>query len=435
MKKIFIYALMSAIALTSAVGFTACSSSDEVAQDNTNPTYDGTSVRTDFAFSITKASQGTTRMTAANTQETGTNFRGIQHMFLLPYTGEPTSANASTLETNSNIYALGGLTSSEITPGTTHKKIYSLTFPIGTNNMLFYGTAANESSQASYQIGKITSTLWPSGTDLSSNQTLKHDAIHFSLAPIVDSSNPFDKVSSGDKGDATKIINYLSHIAQAKYNNGSADVTWASTVETSKNDGTYRALATLYNALTTKTGEARSGSTESVKRMVFDLYKSACAINHESSVDGVQKIAKAICEAIESTSDGITFTVKLSSSDATAITIATVTDAQNNAADGWVASISGIAADFPANVGLPMGAAQLRFNSSTGVFAFNTEDADDTYPGLTVGKDFTVNLSQIDYPSELIYFDNSPIRVTDDYKTEADFPSTPAAWDKDDASG
>ena len=436
MKKNFFYAMMSAIALTSAVSFTSCASDDGATVEN-NPTYDGTSVRTDFAFSITKASQGT-RMTAANVQDESSTvtpfFRGMQHMFLLPYTGEPTSANASTLATNSNIFALGGLNSSEIIPDNTHKKIYSLTFPIGTNNMLFYGTAANESSLASYQIGKITSTLWPSGTDLGSNQTLKHGAISFSLAPIVDEENVFNK-----NGDATKILNYLSHIAQAKYNKGTAEtpnyVTWASTVGKSANDGAYRALASLYTAITSiNTGEARSGSTESVKRMVFDLYKAASAINHESSVEDVQNIAKAICEAIESTSDGITFTVQLSETDATAITIGSLTDAQVNGAAGWVASISGIANNFPANVGLPMGAAQLRFNSTEpGTFAFNTEKPTD--PILNIGKDFTVYLNQIDYPSELIYFDNSPIRVTDQYKTEADFPSTPALWDKDDATG
>lgn|GEM_PF-522140 len=443
MKKIKYFGLMGAIALTSAIGFTACSSDDSATAD-VNPTYDGTSVRTDFAFSITKASQST-RMTAENTQETGTNFRGMQHMFLLPFTGEPTSENANIKSTNSNIFALGGLTSGtsgDINPGTKHKKIYSLTFPIGTDNMLFYGTAANGNSYTNFQVGKIISTLWPDGTDLKSNQTMLPKDISFSLAPIIDTDNPFDKKSSesAEQGDATKIINYLSHIAQAKYNKGTTDtpdyVTWASTVDKSKNDGTYRALANLYNALTTKDGEARSGSTESVKRMVLDLYKSACAINHESSVTDVQKIAKAICEAIESTTDGITFSVKLSSTNNTAITIANVTDEQKKDAAGWVASISGIAENFPANTGLPMGAAQLRFNSTTGTFNFNTEDKDaPTYPGLNVGTDFTVNLSQIRYPSELIYFDNSPIRVTDKYKTEDDFPSTPTNWDKDGAGG
>ena len=62
MKKNLVYAMMSAIALTSAVSFTGCASDDSTSVD-TNPTYDGKSVRTDFAFNITKASQGT-RMTA-----------------------------------------------------------------------------------------------------------------------------------------------------------------------------------------------------------------------------------------------------------------------------------------------------------------------------------------------------------------------------------
>lgn len=445
------FALLSAIALTSAVGFTACSSSSD-ATDSTadvNPTYDGTSVRTDFAFNITKASQGTTRMTAANVQEgTSWTFRGMEHMFLLPFTGEPTSANATTLTTNSDIYALGKLTSTDINPGTTHKKIYSLTFQIGTNNMLFYGTA-DRNNLANYQVGKINSSLWPSGNDLGSNQTLTPNGINFSLAPIVDATNVFDK-----DGDATRIVNYLSTIAKAKGDLGTAstgdDITWASTVGLAQTDGAYRALATLYNALTTKNGEARSGSTESVKRMVLDLYKSAAAINCQSSVAGVKSVAKAICQAIESTSAGITFTVQLSETVATPVTIADIeaelaqTDPTNqpliHGAEGWTATITGIDDKFPANLGLPMGAAQLRFDASSRQFTFNTEDADPSatptpLPGLIVGNDFTVNLSQIDYPAELIYFDNSPIRVTDQYKTAVDFPSTPENWDKDNASG
>ena len=39
MKKIQQLALMSAIALTGAVGFTACSSSDDVSQDVSNPNF------------------------------------------------------------------------------------------------------------------------------------------------------------------------------------------------------------------------------------------------------------------------------------------------------------------------------------------------------------------------------------------------------------
>lgn len=422
MKKNFFYALTGAIALTGAVGFTACSSDNDAVVDN-NPTFDGKTVRTDFAFNITKASQGT-RMTDGNVQESNTtvNFRGMEHMFLLSFTGEPTESNETTLSSNANIFALGQLASSEIIDGTNHKKLYSLTFPIGTNNMLFYG-AATRNNLENKQIGKVTSTLWPNGTDLGSNVTKTPSDITFSLSSIDDSQNSLGT-------DDAKIAAYLTKIAQASYDKGtpadaSDDITWASCVSLSASNGTYRALANLYSGLTVKDGEARSGSTESVKRMIFDLYKSVYAINYESSVADVKGVAKAICQAIESMEDGITFVVK-NGEDVVDIDAATLVN--SNTADSWTCTIDGVNEAFPSNLGLPMGAAQLRFDSSTSKFEFNT-DAGNSNPGLIIGKDFSADLSKIDYPAELIYFDNSPIRVSDVYKSDADFPATPTTWD------
>ena len=83
MKKNFRFAFMSAIALVGAVTFSACSSGDEVTAD-VNPTYDGSSVRTDFAFNVTKASQAQTRQSSVTVQETS-NFLGMQRMYLLPF--------------------------------------------------------------------------------------------------------------------------------------------------------------------------------------------------------------------------------------------------------------------------------------------------------------------------------------------------------------
>ena len=430
MKKNFFYALMSAIALTGAIGFTACSSDSDAVVEN-NPTYDGTSVRTDFAFNITKASQASTRMTAANVQQSSTQvtFRGMEHMFLLSFTGEPTEANKATLSSNANIFVLGQLANSEITDGTNHKKLYSLTFPIGTNNMLFYG-AATRNNLENKQIGKVTSTLWPNGTDLTGDAKKTPSEITFSLSPIDDSQNSLGT-------DDAKIAAYLTTIAKAKYDNGTTDdttddITWASCVSRSASNSTFRALADLYSGLTVKSGEARSGSTENVKRMIFDLYKSAYAINYEgnNNAAAVKGVAKAICQAIESTSDGITFVVK---NGDTTVDIDANSLVNSNTAESWTSTLTGVDEDFPSNLGLPMGAAQLRFNSSTSTFEFNT-DADNSNPGLIVGNDFSVDLSKIDYPAELIYFDNSPIRVSDEYKSAGDFPYTPETWDASDKS-
>ena len=127
MKKNFKYDWIGAIALTSAVGFTACSSDDGAVVEN-NPTYDGNSVRTDFAFNITKASQGT-RMSDANVQETGSfTFRGISYMYLFPFKEVPAAnktTNTATADPYSGIannnFSLGELTSSEITNSNSKK--------------------------------------------------------------------------------------------------------------------------------------------------------------------------------------------------------------------------------------------------------------------------------------------------------------------------
>lgn len=427
MKKIKFFALMSAIALASTIGFTACSSSEDVTEPTTdvNPTYDGSSVRTQFAFNIAKASP--TRMSAANVQEADyPEFLGMNHMFLLPFAETP-DANKTT---NANIFALGSLTAAEIVTASgeteNSKKIYSLTLPIGTNNFLFYG-AADRHSSSNKEVGKITSTLWPSGTDAGSNATKNTNDITFSLSAII-SDNPLDK-----DGDATRIKNYLSSIAQATWNNNTEstddDVTWASTVNTATSDGAYRALARLYDSMTEKAGEARSGSYENVKRMVFDLYKSAYAINEESSVSGVKGIAKAICQAIESTAAGIVLTVKNGTTIVDVDATGTARVAASTAAD-WTVTMTGINDAFPSNLGLPMGAAQLRFNSNSTSreFEFN-DNATTTTPGLYFGNDFSVDLDKVDYPAELIYFDNSPLRATTSYKNATDFPWKTSTWD------
>ena len=171
MKKFKYLALMSAIALTSAIGFTACSSSDEATAD-VNPTYDGTSVRTDFAFNITKASQGTTRMSATNVQEDGTSFRGMQDMFLYAMNVEPNGGNALQNYALQSI-AANGIGNSEETPSS---KVYPLSIPVGTNNFLFYARAL-QANETNFQIGKVTFNNLQQGTLNTSN-------ISFSLAPI-----------------------------------------------------------------------------------------------------------------------------------------------------------------------------------------------------------------------------------------------------------
>ncbi len=395
------FALMGAIALTSAVGFTACSSSEDATNStaDVNPTYDGSSVRTDFAFNITKASQGTTRMTSAKTQNDN-SFRGMSNMYLFPFSEVPAANKTTNLpntdpNTNPN-YSLGELTSSEITttsPTTGNsKKIYSLTLPIGTNNFLFYGTATRVNTETDFAVGKLTSSL--------GNTVANTNNISFSLAPIAD-----------DLGaDATNLAAYLTSIAQAtnwaetvKYVNGTSSTTVT-------NPDAYVSLADLYTKFT-KNYADRCGSAEAIKRTIQDLYKSAKAINGQSSVNDVQTIANAICTKITSTTPTVHMNI-----------VDTATDPEQ-----WTFDLVGLNdSDFPAGtLKLPMGAVQLVFDdTTTPTFSYKP-----TSTSVTNLSSFGINYTDICYPSELVYFDNSPLRATSVYKQAKDYEDTPDDWD------
>ena len=100
MKKNFIYALMGAIALTGAVGFTSCTDSDEDVA--VNPTYDpvNETVTTQFVLNIAGGEMQETRQGASTVQKDN-NFRGMQNSWLIGLaTGKGSSYIAPLVKTN-----------------------------------------------------------------------------------------------------------------------------------------------------------------------------------------------------------------------------------------------------------------------------------------------------------------------------------------------
>lgn len=367
MKKSYLFAMMSAIALTGAVSLTSCSSSEEVS--DVNPTYDGKGVKTDFAFNISKASQAATRMSATNTQESG-NFLGMSDMYLFPFDGVPGTVTT----TNSSNYPLGDLTGISDTQSS---KVYSLTIPVGTDNFLFYGTATKTGTN--FEQGALVSSLTSNTTDISD--------ISFSLTPIKTTLTGADK-----------IADYLSTIANT--------ANWAHTQTDAETDGRYTGLSLLYQKFISNIA-ARAGSAEAVVRLVLDLYKSAKAINQESSVTEIQTIAEAICTNIKAAADG-------------GVTI----DDSNTDPEKWTAQMTSIDSTFPANLNLPMGSAQYSWDNTNKKFIYNDN------PLYAVGS-LTANaaIGKYCFPSELVYFDNSPLRATDQYKKASDYPVKTTDWD------
>ena len=128
------YAYMGAIALVGAVGFTACSSDDDLAAPQ-NPTFDGESVKTQFAINIPYAGGKDTRMTDQNTQDAG-NFLGMKELRLISFDGEPSTGVLKNIITTLGNIDNGGLSGSQ------SSKIYSnVNVPIQTDHFLFYAQA------------------------------------------------------------------------------------------------------------------------------------------------------------------------------------------------------------------------------------------------------------------------------------------------------
>ena len=79
MKKNLFYAFAGAIALSGAVGFSSCSSSDDTMADTPNPNYDEATGLVNSQFVLNIASNvKTTRSSATTVQAGGENFRSCR---------------------------------------------------------------------------------------------------------------------------------------------------------------------------------------------------------------------------------------------------------------------------------------------------------------------------------------------------------------------
>ena len=84
MKQLFNFALIGAIALTSATMFVGCNSSEDAVTNDVNPTFDPAknTVTTQFVLNVSAATNTMTRQGATTVQQ-NSNFRGMQDAKLI----------------------------------------------------------------------------------------------------------------------------------------------------------------------------------------------------------------------------------------------------------------------------------------------------------------------------------------------------------------
>ena len=357
----------SALALLAGVTFTSCSS-DDVAEGGANPSFDGSTVKTQFAINVATPNGGT-RMSDENTQIAG-NFLGIGEIRLFPFTAAP--AEASNWTRNITLTNIDG-----ITPAASNKIYDNVEIPVGTKNFLFYGFAPmGNDMETKFQKGVLKKTFPSAVTAAPSGITVELEKI-------------LSEDMSTIQGYYTTYLNKIEAV-------------------TGWNTATDVSLQNAYNQFTTiKTTGVRCGSANAVLKTVENLYNLAIDIKEHSSSTEVDNIADAIMTAI--TGD---VNIKLTQqvrSDGKHYDFAF----ENNTDAKY---------KFPVNFGLPEGAAQLAFNN-VNKFTYKNE------PTLGGGGSI-INVYNLTYPASIAYTANTALKASTEVFDAAEWPSTVANWDK-----
>lgn len=353
MKKQTNKAWMGAIALACTMSFTACSSDDDKVE-NINPTFDGNSVKTQFAINIPRAKQS--RQTDAITQQDGT-FRGMESIQLIPLTLNNDVTSDTPFE--DGIITLNDIANTEVSTSDGQKVYEDVDVPIGTNNFLFYGQATRENTATEATDGALTAPTWTSLTTTSTANEITFALKQIHNETLTDAS-------------LLHILNSLTGITAWKESDNAA----------------------LQTALT-NLESLTAGSSNSILRAIEKLYNVVAPNAEENNNDTGS--AKHISYLIKTEIDEF-FTPTPTGTD-------TYTLAYKDSYTPDGGDAVDITDDFPTNHGLPEGAARLTCPNHTFDYATTA------IGGTTDNK---VSVSSITYPAELYYFANTELCASND---------------------
>ena len=362
MKKTVKFAWLAAIALTGTVSFTGCTSSDEL-PSNVVVDKNGTKgVMPEFVISLPRTVVSGTRMTNEVTQNEGsvTQFRGLDNIRLISFADVPTATSTKL----SDILRLSAITTLE-RPGAINYKVYADQFvPVGTKNFLFYGKAIDKNAEEDINAmdDKFNyGFLRHYGLEESEFNT--PNDIVFSLEPI-NTSN--ERQANNAVGKA--IVNLLASLANTTVSGVAApNDAWKTT--------TNKVLAPLYKNFIGIT----TGSSNTLAVILSNLYNSMAFVQ---STDPARPLADAIRDKILA---ACTTTPPIS---------------------GTPASLKSEYAGYPANIGLPDGAARIRWN----VTGLNPNTFVDISANYWIGNRF--DNTKYAYPAALWYYVSTPLKAS-----------------------
>ena len=371
MKKNSIYALMSAIALAGAVGFSGCSSSSDEIIDNPDYNPETNSVKTSITLSINPANTSAgTRQTNAIVQNAATDFRGITSMYLVPATEGITGATSMTKKLNLGDFAIADYTAES----KNYKTYANQEVAVGVSQFLFLGKAPGAATSTPTSTpkpaqklasGYTTNTFADGLTATSTVADLKVTA-----GTILSSTEDWDAQTSA-------LAAYLLSVANAEG--------WAGNENASLNN-----MHTLFcrTSLT-------AGSANAVLLTLQNLYRKIDGLD-ATTVGNIRNAILAEGKAAVKSGTG------------------------NTAVLEWQNSCT--FKDFPASLGLPDGAAHYKYVAATAETAAKFE-----YTAVNSTENVaTTKATDFVYPNELYYLTNTPIKTT--ATKSVTWPTTTSAW-------
>lgn len=387
------FAYMSAIALIGAVGFTACSSDDDIT--NPNPTFDGETVKTQFAINIPHAGKSTTRMAQDVVQgQNSPIFRGMSDIQLIPIAvgsaqseaGNPITENDKFLANAINLEAIAGYNKDEneddyngdLIDASNSKLYQDIDIPVNTNAFLFYGKATDKAVSGSLSVDQVNGALLPSYTTTGLTEGAKVSTIHFDLKGIM-------SVQSSDTQQKDALTGLLKAVGDAQ---GSAGGTF---ISQTGDDNPFTEYADALKKL-------KAGSANSIRLALQDLYNAMDASSPISEGSTYTGLKAAIQTAITGESNA-NFTTE---------------GAYPNIKLTYASNFAG--REYPSDIDLPDGAVQVSYNSADSKWSYVTTLSD---PGTDNTGLNVASLDRYAYPASLYYWVNTSISTSNQSQASA----------------
>ena len=477
--------ILLALGAMVVLGLSSC-----VEQANVNPTYNPQTnmVNTQFVLNIAAADKVETKQPTEVTQLNG-NFRGIENAtlfcFQVPTTGDKIMpygegndwGNSLTSIDLSSALLEGAIDplrpEGETTPPLSHR-VMSLSIPVGTNAMMFYGMANKTTKDGSpvtrdsADVGQMF-YIFPSNNiaeigsyagarlrdyqvaDFNKYEAILLSVVNHMLRIGVGGTDPWDNEVVYYPSSSTKKahIHWADYLVSVEAKNGKYHSPLAPNNDNLGPSPLETILGSTFKTFTTvvmegdKVKEARSGSAASLARQLNDIRFIATDGAQSTAVSDEDRIAIKMCEVIR---DYINTFLRPGDewkeiSDVLKYA-GTAPDEPGEdehyydfvAEDGLSAPSDKygiVLTPFPRNFNLPVGVAVLEPTTKTfedrqfRQFIYKSNPA-------TQSAIADQSVTDVTYPPELCYYGNSPLRISEASGLEnSSFPDGTDAWSDD----